>query len=122
MCPELNLQVGDLLNRFLHLGKQSLEFDHISKLRVDFFVIEVVLHDVILNDVFVSEDGKLLLQRRLLLLCNVQLKQTRMNVVHDLKEIERVADMNAWAVHKLVQSIVIELLNEMAQKDIILMH
>ena len=45
-----------------------------------------------------------------------------MNVVHDLKEVVREADVNAWAVHKLVQSIVIELLYEMAQKDFILMH
>ena len=61
MCPELNLEVGNLFNRLLHVGKQSLELNHVGKLRVYLFVIYVVLHDEILDDVFVSEDCKLLL-------------------------------------------------------------
>lgn len=71
MRPKLNLQVRNSLDVFLHLLKQPFKLDHISQLRVDLFVIQMILLDVILNYVLVSEYGELLLKRRLLLLSNI---------------------------------------------------
>lgn len=45
-----------------------------------------------------------------------------MNVVHNFEEIVGKADMNAWAVNELVECVVIELFDEVAEEDLILMH
>ena len=63
-----------------------------------------------------------MLERRLLLLGDAELKQTCMNVVHNFKEVETEADVNRRAIYKLVKCVIIKLLNEVAQEDLILMH
>lgn len=73
MSPELNLQVGDHFNALLHFPENSLKLDDVRQLGVDLSVIQVVLLDMILNDVLVSEYSKLLLKGRLFLLSYVQL-------------------------------------------------
>jgi len=73
VSPELNLQVGDQLNALLHFSKNSLKLDDVRQLGVDLSVIQVVLLDMILNHVLVSEYSKLLLKGRLFLLSYVQL-------------------------------------------------
>ena len=45
-----------------------------------------------------------------------------MNVLHYLEQVESESNMNAWAVYELVKSIIIEFLNKVAQKNIVLVH
>jgi hypothetical protein len=45
-----------------------------------------------------------------------------MNVLHYLEQVECEANMYPWAVYELVECVIVELLNEMAQKDVILVH
>lgn len=45
-----------------------------------------------------------------------------MNVVHNFEEIVGKADVNAGAVDELVECIIIELFDEVAEEDLILMH
>ena len=73
MSPELDLYVAHLLNRPLHLTKESLELNHARELRVDIPVLEMVALYKFLNNALVAEYGELLLQTRLLLLSHVQL-------------------------------------------------
>ena len=39
VCPELDLYVADFFNRPLHLSEESLELNHVRKLRVDILVL-----------------------------------------------------------------------------------
>ena len=45
-----------------------------------------------------------------------------MNVLHYLEQVECEANMYSWAIYELVKCIIVEFLNEMAQKDIVLVH
>ena len=45
-----------------------------------------------------------------------------MNVLHNLEQVECEANMDPWAIYELVKCIIVELLNKMAQKDVILVH
>lgn len=77
-------------------------------------MIQMVLDNEIFNNVFVSENGELLLQGRLLLLCDIQLQERSMDIVHNLKEIVRKTDVNPRTIDKFVQSVVIKFLDKMA--------
>jgi hypothetical protein len=71
--PELNLQIRYDLDRLRHFLIQSFEFDDISQLRVDLLMFQMLGLDEVLDDLLVAEDSKLLLERGLLLECNVKL-------------------------------------------------
>ena len=45
-----------------------------------------------------------------------------MNVLHYLEQVECEANMYSWAVYELVKCVIVEFLNEMAEKDIVLVH
>lgn len=45
-----------------------------------------------------------------------------MNVLHYLEQVECEANMYSWAINELVKSVIVEFLNEMAKKDVILVH
>ena len=45
-----------------------------------------------------------------------------MDVVHYLEQVECEANMYPRAVYELVKCVIVELLNKMAQKDVILVH
>jgi hypothetical protein len=45
-----------------------------------------------------------------------------MNVLHYLEQVECEANMYSWAIYELVKCIIVEFLNEMAQKNIVLVH
>jgi hypothetical protein len=45
-----------------------------------------------------------------------------MNVLHNLEQIECEANMDPWAVYELVKCVIVEFLNKVAQKDVILVH
>ena len=45
-----------------------------------------------------------------------------MNVLHYLEQVECEANMYSWAVYELVKCVIVEFLNEMAQKNIVLVH
>ena len=62
MSPEFNLQVGDQLNTLLHFSEKSLKLYDVRQLGVDLSVIQVVLLNMILYDVFVAEYSELLLK------------------------------------------------------------
>ena len=122
MSPKLYLYVANLLHGSVHLTEEALEFDHIGELRVDVFVIEVILLDELFDDVFVPKNGKLLLQRRLLLLGYVELDDRSVNVLHDLVLIERECDVNAGAVYELVQRLLIQSHYEVLEKNLVLVR
>ena len=77
---------------------------------------------MLLNNAALTEDRELLLNRWLLFLSNTQLKQTCMNVTHVLEEIEREANMDGWTLNELIESIIIEFLDKMADEDPILVE
>lgn len=45
-----------------------------------------------------------------------------MNILHYLEQVECEANMDPWAVYELVKCVIVELLNKMAQKNVILVH
>jgi hypothetical protein len=45
-----------------------------------------------------------------------------MDVLHYLEQVECEANVYPWAVNELVKCVIIEFLNKMAQKDVILVH
>ena len=45
-----------------------------------------------------------------------------MNVLHYLEQVECEANMYSWAVYEFVKCVIVEFLDEMAQKDIVLVH
>jgi hypothetical protein len=45
-----------------------------------------------------------------------------MNVLHYLEQVECEANMYSWAVYELVKCVIVEFLNEMTEKDIVLVH
>ena len=120
MSPELDLYVAYLLNCPLHLTEESLELNHVRKLRVNIPVLEVVALNKFLNDALVAEYGELLLQARLLLLSHVQLDKRGMDVPHHLELVECEGNVDAWAVHEFDQRVLIELHDEMLQENLIL--
>jgi hypothetical protein len=75
-------------------------------------MFKMILLNEFFDDVFITEDSELLLQRRFLLLGNVQFDQGSMYVAHDLEEIERKGNVNAGRVDKLVQRVLIKALDE----------
>lgn len=89
MSPELYLHVAYLLYRLLHLSEEPLELNDVCQLGVYMLRVVMLLLDIVFNDILVSEDGELLLQRRLLLDGDVQLNQGGWYVFHVLEEVER---------------------------------
>jgi hypothetical protein len=73
VSPELNLQIRYDLDGLRHFLIQSFEFDHVSQLRVDLLMFQMLGLNEVLNDLLVAEDSKLLLERGLLFKCNVKL-------------------------------------------------
>lgn len=45
-----------------------------------------------------------------------------MNILHYLEQVECEPNMDPWAVYELVKCVIVELLNKMAQKNVILVH
>ena len=121
MSPELNLQVTDLLNGLLHLSKKPLKLNDVSELRVDVLVLSVILNDVLLDDVFVSEDGELLLERGLFLDGDIQLHKRGMNVLHNFEKVEGEGDVDRGRVNELVEGVFVESLYEVIEEHFILM-
>jgi hypothetical protein len=67
------------------------------------FVVHVVLLDVLLNDVLITEYGELLLQGGFLLLSDVKFNEGRVDVFHHFEQIEGEGDVNGWTVDEFVQ-------------------
>lgn len=122
MSPELNLQVTDLLNGLLHLSKQPLKLNDVSELRVDMLVLSVILNDVLLDDVFVSEDGELLLEGGLFLNSDIQLHKRGMNVLHNFEKVKSEGDVDRRRVNELIESVFVKSLYEVIEEDFILMR
>jgi len=70
-------------------------------------MIEMVLHDKVLNYVLVPKDGELLLKRRLLLLSDVEFKQTCVNVVHNFEEVVAEGNVDPRTVDELVKCVIV---------------
>ena len=64
--PELDLKIRHDFDRLRHFLVQSFKFDHISQLRVDLLVFQVLGFNEVLYDLLVAKDRKLLLERGLL--------------------------------------------------------
>lgn len=122
MSPELNLQVTDLLNGLLHLSKQPLKLNDVSELRVDVLVLSVILNDVLFDDVFVSEDGELLLEGGLFLNSDIQLHKRGMNVLHNFEKVKSEGDVDRRRVNELIESVFVKSLYEVIEEDFILMR
>jgi len=88
MCPKLDLNIADLLHGTVHVREKLFEFYNIRELRVNMFMFDMILLYKLFNDIFVSEYSKLLLERWLLLLGDIQFNNRGMNVFHNLVLIE----------------------------------
>ena len=88
MCPKLDLNIADFLHGTVHVREKFFEFYNIRKLRVNMFMFDMILLYKLFNDVFVSEYSKLLLERRLFLLGDIQFNNRGMYVFHNLVLIE----------------------------------
>ena len=72
MSPKFNLEIANFLYCLLHFTIKSLKFYYISQFRIYMLMLLVILFYVLFDDVFVSKDSKLLLERGFLLYSNVE--------------------------------------------------